>query len=1051
MSINDWKLLQSYSKKINFETIEIEEKEKKMEEELNSFIDLYYKYKRKIRILNDDNLSLIGFLPKNNLKKKIKITSSELSINFHSQVKNYLFDIRNNNNLLFKFIDTIDNENNSKKVKNIIAKIFVHFFFEDITKSECSYKLSYFISLLINHEVSRNNLDFDENFFEENSFIHKIFDEYLNRHEIKIYTKHLFQDLIKGLIKNNTDNKFISLKLQELESEINFKNKKSFEIIDIVKKKPSDSPIKQLPISNSSYSMREFFGQKRITTITTRIMKNFDYSKEKLTSNNLDENELIKCEDFVENKLRKLFNKEKDEIKKGYINKQLLRLSYFKKNESCFLYSYQDFFIHFQSLHNYYEILHIYMENFREIKRFFIKFMENLRIYYLNLPIIIKETMNNIYKCIREKYKSKTKFEISCYVLNYFINNVIIPILKYPEKNELLSKKLGLNILVHKSLKSIILIFQMIARSDLFDKNMYKEYTPLNSFIMNITIDLHKILLNYILNSDKEGIFEDDNIEKEYDNYQTICISKKEMEIFLDKYNELNLINNDNYSDIISNKNMIFHNDKDTEYDTYYVFLNKNFNELRKSKLKIKKVKELILEKSQTEYVEEIKNCMRHILCNSPELSKKANSLSFKDIFEILNNKINYLHEEYKNVLISNSIPLSWYSDYIQIHMNELPKDYQNDGFNKLFIEMKNDAEKQIKILSEKNKLLISDISSEIDLLKKNVSLAKNNLNFIKKYRLKLYSKIFINTEKIEICLLNGNDKFNIIYSKKKVIEKEYIENIKAKELILSSPKECIHFTICLNGNNTNNSIIGHCTTIDQFINRILYYKNDICNDIENQINETKANEVIELYMEYIDQILKEKEKKWHFNGKNKEKSEQKLSNFLKEIKIYILNKILSELKIKSIEEDDNYFSEKCKKYSNYVQLNNLNINPNQISSKLINMAKTEIKKMDKEKYYINYLKYLLKAINIISKMIEFTTGDTGVSIEEFLPILVYIVINSIPLHLISHLKFGKYFINQNDLGSMYGYTLANYETCINYFNKITEDINQNNNSSSNH
>ena len=69
MSINDWKLLQSYSKKINFETIEIEEKEKKMEEELNSFIDLYYKYKRKIRILNDDNLSLIGFLPKNNLKK----------------------------------------------------------------------------------------------------------------------------------------------------------------------------------------------------------------------------------------------------------------------------------------------------------------------------------------------------------------------------------------------------------------------------------------------------------------------------------------------------------------------------------------------------------------------------------------------------------------------------------------------------------------------------------------------------------------------------------------------------------------------------------------------------------------------------------------------------------------------------------------------------------------------------------------------------------------------------------------------------------------------
>ena len=1050
---NDWKLLQNYFKKINFATIEIEEKEKKMEEELNSYIDLYYKYKRKIRILNDDNLSLLGFLPKDNIKKKIKITSSELSLNFHSQIKNYLFDIRNNNNLLFKFIETIDNENNSDYDKNIIAKIFVHFYFEDITKSECSYKLSQFISYLINNEISKNNVDFNENFFEENSFIHKIFNEYLNRHEIKLYTKHIFEDLIKGLIKSRSEIKYISLYLQDIESQLETLNKKSFEVIDIVKKQSSDSPIKQNKLSSSTSSMREFFQQKRKTTINTKIMKTFYYSKEIPKVNNIDESELLQCEDILENKLRKIFKKEKDEIKKGYINKQLLRLSHYNKKVSYFLYSYQDFIMQFQDSHNYLKVLPIYMENFREIKKFFTNFINNLRVYYLNLPTIIKETMNNIYKCIHSKYKSKTKFEISCYVLNYFINYVIIPIFKYPERNEILSKKLELNKQVHKNLNSIILIFEMISRSDLFDKLLYKEYTPLNSFIMDITIDLHKILLNYILNTEKEGIFEEDNINKQIDYYQTICLSKNEMEIFLDKFKELELENNENYSDIISNKNIIFQDEKDTEFDTYYVFLNKNFNESRKSKLKINKVKELIQEKSQTEYVEEIKNCMRHVLCNSPELSQKANSLSFKDLVVILNNKINYLHEEYKNVLISNSIPLSWYSDYIQIHMNDLPKDYQIDDFNKLFNEMKNEAENQLEILSDKNILLMSDISSEIDLLKKYVFLTKNHLNFIKKYRLKLYSKIFINTENIEVCLLNGNDKFNVIYSKKKMIEKEDIENIKAKELILSNQKECIHFSINNNESNDNKPINGHCSSINQFINRILHYKKDICCDIENEkeINETKANEIIELYMEYIEQILvNEKGNKWHFNGKNKEKSEKKLSDFLKEIKIYILNKILSGLTIETIEKDDIYFNKKCKKYCNYVQLDKLNINPNQISKTQINMATTEIKKMDNEKYYINYLKYLLKAINIISKMIEFTTGDSSVSIEEFLPILVYIVINSIPLHMISNLKFGKYFINQNDLGSMFGYTLANYETCINYFNKITENINEKNNITSN-
>ena len=41
--------------------------------------------------------------------------------------------------------------------------------------------------------------------------------------------------------------------------------------------------------------------------------------------------------------------------------------------------------------------------------------------------------------------------------------------------------------------------------------------------------------------------------------------------------------------------------------------------------------------------------------------------------------------KKYENVLISNIIILYWYSDYCQIHMIELPKDYQIDFFKILF------------------------------------------------------------------------------------------------------------------------------------------------------------------------------------------------------------------------------------------------------------------------------------------------------------------------------------------------------------------------------
>ena len=121
---NDWKLLQNYLKKMSLAISEVENKENDLENEFNTNVDLYYKYKRKIRLLNDNNLELLGLIPKLNNYKKLKISSSPANLNFHSQIQNYLFEIRNNSNLLLKFIDTLTDE----KEKDIIAKVFIHFF-----------------------------------------------------------------------------------------------------------------------------------------------------------------------------------------------------------------------------------------------------------------------------------------------------------------------------------------------------------------------------------------------------------------------------------------------------------------------------------------------------------------------------------------------------------------------------------------------------------------------------------------------------------------------------------------------------------------------------------------------------------------------------------------------------------------------------------------------------------------------------------------------------------------------------------------------------------
>ena len=58
---NNWLLLQDNIKKENAAQFDIKEKEKSMKNEFDSLFNVYYKYKRKIRLINDKNCKLIGY------------------------------------------------------------------------------------------------------------------------------------------------------------------------------------------------------------------------------------------------------------------------------------------------------------------------------------------------------------------------------------------------------------------------------------------------------------------------------------------------------------------------------------------------------------------------------------------------------------------------------------------------------------------------------------------------------------------------------------------------------------------------------------------------------------------------------------------------------------------------------------------------------------------------------------------------------------------------------------------------------------------------------
>ena len=219
---NNWLLLQDNIKKENAAQFDIKEKEKSMKNEFDSLFDLYYKYKRKIRLINDKNCKLIGYPIKiNDNIINIKVFSDSSSLFSFSVITEYLLEFRENFEKLFILIDSL-NQNEQL----IISKLLVHFFFEDISQSESSSKLNNFINQLIIKEIKKSEEILYEEFICDESFISKIFIEFLYRHEVKVYINYIFEDILRDFFRSFHNRTYFTMNKREIKEFMSLKEKK---------------------------------------------------------------------------------------------------------------------------------------------------------------------------------------------------------------------------------------------------------------------------------------------------------------------------------------------------------------------------------------------------------------------------------------------------------------------------------------------------------------------------------------------------------------------------------------------------------------------------------------------------------------------------------------------------------------------------------------------------------------------------------------------------------------------------------------------------------
>ena len=1058
----DWKDLQYSLKQLHLSLTDVQNKEIEMQKVLNSSLNLYYKCKRKILLYVKNALAFLG-IDRNAqyndiIKVDIKTANSEEMYIF-GPLKEYLLLFRNNIDNLFKFIDLLTPEEQKK-----ISFLLIHFFYEDITLNESSDLLNLIYNKLLTNELNYYcDAYYLDNFINPNSFCFKMTRELLHRNEIKLYMSHILGSSINDLEdfceKNFKIN--IVLDLDILENCLKKKNIIPGGAIDedikrknLNKTKTTIGPPTNIPELNKKGQDTSLSKIQSVFGVPEKKQKGIEI----LTDTKI--NFIFKTDfDYTEKTLKNLLKKVENDTYKIIYLRQLKQIN---NAQSKNIFSIKPFIEKIKKHFEYKKIFTYYYENFKTIKTFISSLINNILKHKDFEPKLIKTAYKAIYSFFRVNYQNINSFDMNLYMINYLVEYIIIPTLKYPEINELLAKDKIFNFKTHKDLIPITEIIRHIAQCHFFIEDDYKL---LNTFIVEQHYFLQNYFIDLVSGFNKELYLDQLRYENIYinENYQTMCLSREEIKIFIDHLKDMEF--NDENGDLahMADESTKLTDDKRSDKSQFFVFTNLNYNGERQKSLKIEKKKEkntsFVRYGEEMLFVENIKNCINYVLVNFPPIPNELNNAEFGELFNRINRNINYHKDEYKDTYGNKNIPLSWYSNYIINIMERLPVQYKKNNYLLLFTEMNSEITDQRVKIANKNNVLSIDLSGEINTFKKMVKIYKHQLKLSKTLNLNSKVTYFIKNAELPICLMNGNEQFDSIYELfGKDASQSYKDN-EETEIIIDTQSNCIHSKY--ENKNQKQTLIEqnhlkqlksrcHVNNIKEFTKKILESIGEITADIFSRIkdiksantNKTKANEVLEKYINFIDDILTEKYKEY-FISKEGKSAEKKQKTFLKKIQSYILCKISLGLRRHEssyfIIIEDKKFNDKCLELRWLDPVDNLMIDPSMVSNTQINLGRDLIKRMDKERAGPRIIKYFSKAVNLMVKMITFTTGREDISIDDFLPIMVFLFISVGPCNVISNFGCATYFLLSDEENENTGYSLANIEGCINFIKQYNE------------
>ena len=351
---------------------------------------------------------------------------------------------------------------------------------------------------------------------------------------------------------------------------------------------------------------------------------------------------------------------------------------------------------------------------------------------------------------------------------------------------------------------------------------------------------------------------------------------------------------------------------------------------------------------------------------------------------------------------------------YIQTHLNDIPQDYIENNYYKLFMEL---IKETLVILNYLNSNILNQLYNKIkEGNKLNLIITSNYMQIKSLEKFKcieyLYSKLLI-PNKFKIQKDKDNNITKIEYEKE--VEKKKEKKKKQED------NPFLNDFVVINNEpvKVEEKPKVKSELIKKFIDIIPDFKKyeKSCDDIIKMEENCGLPVALKNFFKCLKDKVKHEKIIKRFTKEDVESISTELENF-------ILFKLYDKLYPSKSSKEDIKFYKKCCRL-NFIKPENIISDKNIYNEKLWKISIDYLNEIDNKYTPQNKIKTVLKSFNILQNSIAFCSGKKELGVDDTIKPLIYVLIKSKPKNIFSNYNFAQLYINENLSKTQYGILLT--------------------------